>query len=553
MLKKLSLCGFLTLVMSLFLTVSASALTQLAAPSELTWGVERWDDSEPFEAPGMCSYKVNYPCQNEFEICLYSTDSSEPLSSYSIDYGSEDTLDYCSEPIFSEGFSFNSLDSAYDDPDFPSGTYYFTVQSLGDGERYRDSEIVTSPFWTYTAPEEKLPTPTNLWWDGMTMRWDGLEDTDFLYGYIVDHYWKNPETGTLETVGGSYGMSYPEDTLSDWTISEYGNGTYYFRVRATSMDMTEITGSYWSELSPPFNLGEIAGDVDSTLDDIYNTYEQWADGGTLTEGDAYYMKEQLWYDSCNIEDLAGAMAADPYNVSTNAYLEDLEALVGGPADVYVEPGVLEGMDSNISIVGANLNTYGLDTATLNIGHADPDTVIPEQYHNAIQFSMELDGVETNWTNHQLMVPVKITLPVPESINPNFLVLLHFHNDGTYEEIAMSHIFEERGMTFVSFIVTSFSDFAMVEQKVQLPPAQLEIQNIYSNSVNVLVSCSQDATVVAAVYDGDQLVDTCTKTVDADTSNVTLKNLSGLENGNTVRVFLLDEYGTPLCPCDTTVI
>lgn len=556
MLKKLSLCCFLTLIISLFLTVSASALTQLAAPSNLTWGREYdFESSEYWDVPGMCSFKVNSPSQNEFEICLYSTDSSEPISNYTISYDSQDRLSYCSEPIFLEGLTIDDLDSVYDDPDFPNGTYYFTVQSLGDGDRYRDSKVATSPLWTYTAPDEKLPTPANLRWDGDIMRWDGPNNTDFLYGYIVEHYWKNPQTGNLDPVGGSYGMWEPEDMLSDWTISECGAGPYYFRVRATSMDLNETTGSYWSELSPPYYLGDVMDNVDSTLEDIYDTYERWADDGTLTEGDAYYMKEQLWYDSCDMEALEAAMIADTDNSGTTAYLENLESLVGGPADVYVESGVFDGMDDNISIVGANLNTYGSDTATLNIGHADPNTVIPEQYHNAIQFSMELDGVETNWITHQLMVPVKITLPVPESINPDFLVLLHFHQDGTYEEIAMPHIFEEQGMTFVSFVVTSFSDFAMVEQMGQSQQsAQLEIQNVWSDLISVWVSCEQDVTLIAAVYDGDKLVDTDLITLSPCSTMIDLFGLDGLEDGNTVKVFLLDAFDYfPLCTPDSRSI
>ena len=36
----------------------------------------------------------------------------------------------------------------------------------------------------------------------------------------------------------------------------------------------------------------------------------------------------------------------------------------------------------------------------------------------------------------LDVPVKITLPVPSSINPQFLVILHYHADGSMEELML---------------------------------------------------------------------------------------------------------------------
>jgi len=550
--KKLFFClpAMLFLLCGLTLRAEAAELPQLAAPTELTWHRSyEWNSNSYMELPGMVSYKVNYPCQNEFEIALYSTASENPVSSYSVDYGSTDTLVYNSEAIFIEGENSHSSDENPGNVDFPSGTYYFTVRALGDGDQYRDSEEAVSPSWTYTAPSQKLPTPTNLRWDGRHVYWDGSDDDPLLFGYIVDYFWEDPQTGNLDIVGGSYGIDYSEDYLDDYCIERNGPGKYYFRVRAISSNVNECTGSYWSELSPAYNLTEVASGINSSLESIFNNYSDAVSGGeTLDAASAAEMKEWLWEEVYDRESLEAAMAADTGNSSTNAYVENLESLVGGPAEVRVADDAPEGLNGNISIIGANLNTDGTSTTTLNVGKADEGTVIPEQYQNTIQFSMELDGV-TSAASHELKVPVKITMPVPTGINPDFLVLLHFHADGTYEEITLPHIFEdESGNPWVSFVVTSFSDFALAERD-----NFVSIQESDEHSISFIFSCNEVSSAIAVIYDshGKLLL---SEIIPMDPGLETMElELADLESGTVLKVFLLDSDGSPLCQADDYIV
>ena len=159
--------------------------------------------------------------------------------------------------------------------------------------------------------------------------------------------------------------------------------------------------------------------------------------------------------------------------------------------------------------------------------------------------MKLEGVEETGQKQQLKVPVKITMPVPDGINPDFLVLLHFHSDGTYEEIQFPYVFEENGQTFVSFVVTSFSDFAFAQRKFGISAMDVE-----KGTVTAAVATGTPATLVAAVYENGRMTGADTKTLTADdksdgqTWTFTL-SLPTLTQGTQVKLFLFDSNGTPL--------
>ena len=48
--------------------------------------------------------------------------------------------------------------------DLDSGTYYFTVQSMGDYETYRNSDIAKSDTYTYVKPSAQLSPCTDPAW-----------------------------------------------------------------------------------------------------------------------------------------------------------------------------------------------------------------------------------------------------------------------------------------------------------------------------------------------------------------------------------------------------
>ena len=251
------------------------------------------------------------------------------------------------------------------------------------------------------------------------------------------------------------------------------------------------------------------------------------------------LKEEI--QSVDADSLAASMAADQTNSGTVSKIEELEELVGGPANVNSD-NAPDGLDtSSISIIGANLNTEGDTTATLNISAPSQDAgVIPEQYHNTVQFSMKLDGVTETEQKQQLKVPVKITMPVPNGINPAFLVLLHFHSDGTYEEIQFPYVFEEKGQTFVSFVVTSFSDFAIAQRGFGISSIDLE-----TNTVTASVASETAGILAAAVYEGGRMTGIVTEDVEKNSSESIDLTLPALSAEAQVKLFLFDVNGIPL--------
>ena len=144
-------------------------------------------------------------------------------------------------------------------------------------------------------------------------------------------------------------------------------------------------------------------------------------------------------------------------------IAQLEAAVGVDTSIAVSDDAPAIDPSDISIVGAGLNTLedSSEGITLNIGAPkNEDHVLPALYDStvSVSFSMDLDNVADT---ENLDVPVKITLPIPESINPLFLVILHYHANGYMEEIT-PYISYENGKHYASFVLTSFSDFVMIE-------------------------------------------------------------------------------------------
>ena len=550
--KQIALGTLFTLVLLLVMTVSASAeeteentdLPQLATPTELTWGRDYdWNADTYQEVPGYISWKRESPTQNKYQTIVYSRDTGKKVSSMWTNYGFSDTSPYFSSTQFIEGYWYDDY-GANDDYNFDSGTYYFTVQALGDGTEYSDSEIATSPDWTYTKPTAILATPTGLYWNGRESHWSPPADMSDVGGYVVEYYWYDAESQKYISVGGTscldlYSLSdeSPADYLEDYCIEEYGAGQYYFRVRTLSRDITKVRSSLWSELSPVYNLTDVSAGIDSTLDSLLDSYDT---DGDLTDDEKTALKEELW--ETDTDSLDASMAADQTNSGTVSKIEALENLVGGQAEVSVSDDAPAGLtSSNISIIGANLNTEGDAKATLNVSAPSKDAVIPELYNNTVQFSMKLDGVNETEQGQELKVPVKITMPVPAGINPDFLVLLHFHSDGTYEEIEFPYIFEKDGQPYVSFVVTSFSDFAFAQRAFAISSIDLEAQNI-----TTAVGSKTAGMLVAAVYDENgRMTGAATAPVTAgDLKNIVL-SLPSLAEGSQVKLFLLDSSGTPL--------
>ena len=351
--------------------------------------------------------------------------------------------------------------------DLDSGTYYFTVQSMGDYETYRNSDIAKSDTYTYVKPSAQLSPCTDPAWINKNdefVSWAQYtlpSDTENKVGYEVQFYYSPTENGDYEPFGGIF-SSNPEETvedtvpLEDHFLQEKGVGYYKFRVRLISLEVETICNSEWSDFSPALDVETISQNVESTLDTIISN------AGNASAADIRAAVQTLVPTN-----LKTALVTDQDNTTVTAKLANIEDMVGGPAQITVTSGASAFQKSDVSIVGANLNTNTSDSdpITLVIDKPVADHVIPELYDSAVavKFSMTLANVPDP---ENLEVPVKITLPVPESINPDFLVVFHYHSDGSHE-LLYPYVHENNGKFFADFVLTSFSDFIMTQEHVHV--------------------------------------------------------------------------------------
>ena len=438
-----------------------------------------------------------------------------------------------------------------DYPDRESGDYYFTVQAVGDEELYADSPVVTSPIWHFERPEAELAVPTGLYWEGQTACWsDEVNRAADLYGYLIQFRCVAPETGaetrlkytlTLEDLS-SGGL---KDTLQDREKERLGSGTCYFRIQALSGDITRIRHGQWSEFNEVGTQLTAPSTVADALDQLLTKYQPAEESTPLTDEDAESLKQAV---AAKKNELASTLCTgDGGSTKVADNLQKLEALVGGPASVTVTENAPTAITKRgVSIVGASLN--GTADVTLKIDKAETAgaeaSINLAQYHNTIPFSMTLEGVDAQPQHQSLAVPVLITLPLPNNLNPSFLVLLHKIGDD-WQEIFPYQVFYDETLEqdCVRFTVTSFSDFAFAQQ-LSCGIQQLDAKN---GQLRVRAADGAVASVVAAVYDGSGKQLGCAAAAAGTAGGTLTLNLPALKTGAAVRVFFLKENGQPVCP------
>lgn len=522
-------------------TKKLKRLPPLDAPTDLAWAGDY---------PGDMRCKSGALFQDHLLWTLYQVGNPTPLARRETAYsGRYDPDSWRVDDLFWRSYR--------DYPDRESGDYYFTVQAVGDEEQYKDSPVATSPIWHYERPEAELTAPTGLHWEGQTACWsDESNHAADLYGYEIQFRCVAPET-EAET-GTKYTLTMDElssgglkHTLQDWVKDLLGSGTCQFRLRAVSGDITRFRHSQWSAFSAESTQLTAPSTVAKALDQLLTDYTP-SEGAELTEEQTTALKSAVAAKKDELERTLCSGADSSNGVAGK--LQELEALVGGPATVTVTgaaPEEIKDAQKGVSIVGASLN--GTADVTLKIDKAETvsaeDPINPAQYHNTIPFSMTLEGVSAQGQHQPLSVPVLITLPLPGSIRPSFLVLLHKIGDD-WQEIFPYQVFYDETLRqdCVRFTVTSFSDFAFAQQ------LSCGIERLDAKSGQLTVCATADVKrVVAAVYDGSGKQLGCAA-ADAGTAGGTLTlNLPALKTGVTVRVFFLNKNGQPVCPAAQTII
>ena len=413
-----------------------SHLPRMGTPKNLMWNKEyTWVESggswkqKLVDRMGAVTWTPVKPLPERYKISYYR--DGEFWAAFDTWFGAEAGVPYVSNNMF-----------VGTDPE--SGTYYFTVQALGDGQKYRGSEIATSGEWEYVKPKKSLGTCTDLYWDGLVMEWT-TPDGEYLPCEMEIYYAATAEEEPFLT-SGAWGMS-TADNMELWEdiIQWHGEGYYYFRVRALSDDITKVCNGPWSELSPAFHLDHTVDDVKDQLGDI------------PTKADDQVIRDSV--QSIGMEDLLTSME----NEDVLTQLQKLEKAVGGAAPVEVTDAVPQLDAGKISILGASLNTpvdasqpisLVLDAPKLN-----KDLIDVYDSDVAVSFSMTLENVADA---DDLDVPVKVTLPVPGNIHLEQLVIIQFKDNGWVNEYKLEdlELSQKDGTTYVSLLLTGFSDFVM---------------------------------------------------------------------------------------------
>ena len=141
---------------------------------------------------------------------------------------------------------------------------------------------------------------------------------------------------------------------------------------------------------------------------------------------------------------------------------DLESQANIAGAISKAPGFNGFNVMQVSVVGVKMNPRIDETqgVILTIGNPAQTHVLEDVYNNSkdIQFSMTLENVVSV---KDLEVPVQVTLPVPATINPELLVVLHYQENGTAEEVTYNLI-QDEGQFYAQFVLTGFSDFVMTQ-------------------------------------------------------------------------------------------
>jgi hypothetical protein len=473
--------------------VTRSDLPRLSTPTELSWHRQYYMDTadeteyDYEDRLGTMSFKAGELTQNCFSVEIYSDadNYSVPVKECYLNMGDMDHSSY-----------FTATDFIYGE--LPSGTYRFRVRANGDGTVYRNSEwSELSAEWTYTMPSEQLSAPDtdSLIWSkdngNYFSGWKGTDEPGAGY-YEIDWYYNN--AGTIERTSVGYFDIRLDDSeyygvftseMPDHLLEEYGIGNIYFKVRAIPYDITEYRLSPWSDFSEPLDVDNITKTLNQKLDDLIDNNDS-SDPLTVEKVQNALRNETA--------DLRAAMAADPElsggnSSGTLGRIQELENSVSDNVAQRVEaknsaPQQIRDIAEGITMIGATLNLADKNpgsgmtpTVTLELDEPKSGVVIPEQQHNSVQFSMKLNGAvdkdDIEASGQQLIIPVVIDMPVPENINPDFLVILHRLWDGSIEQISpYIYLKEAEDRVYARFVVDSFSDFALVEYKFYFDTASV---------------------------------------------------------------------------------
>ena len=410
-------------VLSMNMVFSAFAATKLEAPTNVQWSEDaeatmQWDRVE--DAGG------------KYDVQIYYNGSSWFVSQHT--YGATYAPDfYESDALLSQ------LDTK------GNGTYKFRVMAVGDGNETLNSDWSDfSGDWNFTRSNISFGAASNLRWDGTTACWDAPSDDlsmanwEYLKGYEVRLLADGKIAHTHSGVRDEF-----IDLAEDMKVPD---AEYTFSVRVISNTPSKIYNSSTVEGDDVYD-GKAS--ISNQLDAIMENEESILNAPSDLSG--------------SIKDIQVAMQSDEEVLNKIAELEEsYKELMNVTTSLDVSSDV-DMDESQIKVVGAGLNAEKPNSdVILNVSKPEKEVVVDHTaYRNAVQVDLSLDGA-----SKKLKVPVQITLPIPDSINPEFLQILHYHSDGHYEVIMPPQLIINDDNT-ATFTVTSFSTFVLAEEGADL--------------------------------------------------------------------------------------
>lgn len=331
-----------------------------------------------------------------------------------------------------------------------SGTYHVVVEARKYGTG--GIEILatgTTSTAVYVDPGKKLATPEISFSEDGVVTFNMVDGAAY-YELVICYY-------NLVNGDGGADMVYYLDasaskdgkTISVDYSKEYEDvsweADFDATVRAYSADINVIKNGDQSESSNIWKLRMSTEKATEKLDDALKSEDPTVAKDVLTSMSNETVAEMMKEDTSKVEaaDKAWAVAND-IKVEAKSEVKTVDA-------------------SKISIVGAALNANGVDEkdVVLNIAEPEKKVEVDKKYENAVALNIEL--FVAGEAKADLDVPVAITMPIPEGVSTENLVILHYHGDAEEPVVIVPTVNEDGTMTFV---VGGFSTFVIANQVVE---------------------------------------------------------------------------------------
>lgn len=469
---------------------------KLATPQNLTWNV----DANGTAKKGYVSWAPVANCEGAYDIRVYRDGTMVDRMSWVGLYDKKGTGRVSIDVVDINTFN-------------KSGAYTFSVQALGDGRNYQDSEVANSGVYNFVAPSRKLQTPTNIFWVG-----DGVVKHKAVPNakrYCYKIYNRNKmQVGMLWGYPDDERDGYMYNSLKDFLVElasdEYAElSSAYVTVAALTEDIEVYRCSDESVFSSKYDVlrqEAAAGNVfNKAMENLYNgeTTAQDALESLLTDMDTQNISNA---------DLAISMAADSDLVDSVAALEELlceetgiaVTVENSPEDAtYLED---KGIDPNsISVIGAALNSDEGRDVSISFSKADESLSVDNSfYKNSVAVEINIDGVK-DYGN--LDIPIQMKMPVPTGVLPERFVILHYHADGTIQKIRPGVKYENDAY-YATFVLTSFSPFVFCNEDVAFSYNDMERCISISSDVEI-----ENVNIFAAAYHDGQMVSVASEDID----------------------------------------